>query len=74
MSLGIPVIGSLNGVSTGGWIEFAKLIEEAGARRAWSSTSTSCRPTLKMTGLDITKMHEEIVKRRRRAASTSHSR
>jgi len=26
----IPVIGSLNGVSTGGWIKYAKLIEEAG--------------------------------------------
>src|SRR5512138_1412652 len=27
----IPVIGSLNGVSTGGWVEYAKKIEEAGA-------------------------------------------
>lgn len=27
----IPIIGSLNGASTGGWIEYAKLIEEAGA-------------------------------------------
>jgi len=27
----IPVIGSLNGVSTGGWIRYAKQIEEAGA-------------------------------------------
>ncbi len=27
----IPIIGSLNGVSKGGWIEKAKLIEEAGA-------------------------------------------
>jgi dihydroorotate dehydrogenase (fumarate) len=27
----IPVIGSLNGVSTGGWIEYARLIEQAGA-------------------------------------------
>lgn len=27
----IPVIGSLNGVSTGGWIEHAKHIEQAGA-------------------------------------------
>jgi len=30
-ALGIPVIGSLNGVSTGGWISYAKKIEEAGA-------------------------------------------
>jgi dihydroorotate dehydrogenase (fumarate) len=27
----IPVIGSLNGVSTGGWLRYAKAIEEAGA-------------------------------------------
>jgi dihydroorotate dehydrogenase (fumarate) len=27
----IPIIGSLNGVSTGGWIEYAGMIEEAGA-------------------------------------------
>jgi dihydroorotate dehydrogenase (fumarate) len=30
-SLSIPIIGSLNGVSDGGWIRYAKLIEEAGA-------------------------------------------
>lgn len=29
--LQIPVIGSLNGVSPGGWIHYARLIEEAGA-------------------------------------------
>ena len=29
--LEIPVIGSLNGVSEGGWIRYAKLIQEAGA-------------------------------------------
>jgi len=28
---GIPIIGSLNGVSTGGWVGYAKKIEEAGA-------------------------------------------
>ena len=27
----IPIIGSLNGISTGGWIEYAKKIEAAGA-------------------------------------------
>ncbi len=30
-SVEIPIIGSLNGVSTGGWIEYARKIEEAGA-------------------------------------------
>lgn len=27
----VPIIGSLNGVSTGGWIEYARYIEDAGA-------------------------------------------
>jgi dihydroorotate dehydrogenase (fumarate) len=30
-TVSIPVIGSLNGVSTGGWVEYAKKIQEAGA-------------------------------------------
>jgi dihydroorotate dehydrogenase (fumarate) len=30
-AVNIPVMGSLNGVSTGGWIEYAKKIEDAGA-------------------------------------------
>jgi dihydroorotate dehydrogenase (fumarate) len=30
-AVGIPVIGSLNGVSSGGWVEYARRIEEAGA-------------------------------------------
>ncbi len=30
-SVDIPIIGSLNGVSSGGWIEYARHIEEAGA-------------------------------------------
>jgi dihydroorotate dehydrogenase (fumarate) len=30
-ALAIPIIGSLNGVSSGGWVKFARQIEEAGA-------------------------------------------
>jgi dihydroorotate dehydrogenase (fumarate) len=30
-ALSIPVIASLNGVTTGGWIRYARLMEEAGA-------------------------------------------
>jgi len=30
-SLDIPIIASLNGVSTGGWVKYAKNVEEAGA-------------------------------------------
>jgi dihydroorotate dehydrogenase (fumarate) len=29
--VGVPVIGSLNGTTSGGWLRYAKLIEEAGA-------------------------------------------
>ncbi|HER19658.1 MAG TPA: dihydroorotate dehydrogenase-like protein [Chromatiales bacterium] len=61
MSLDIPVIGSLNGVSTGGWVEFAKLIEEAGAD-ALELNIYFVPTNPEMTGLDITTMHEEIVR------------
>jgi dihydroorotate dehydrogenase (fumarate) len=30
-TVGVPVVASLNGVSVGGWIRYAKLIQEAGA-------------------------------------------
>src|SRR4030066_1162849 len=30
-AVNIPVMGSLNGVSTGGWIEYARKIQDAGA-------------------------------------------
>ena len=30
-AVAVPVIGSLNGVSTGGWVEYARKIEDAGA-------------------------------------------
>jgi len=30
-AVSIPVIGSLNGISTGGWVEYARRIEQAGA-------------------------------------------
>ena len=31
LAVDIPIIGSLNGITPGGWIEYARLIEEAGA-------------------------------------------
>jgi dihydroorotate dehydrogenase (fumarate) len=30
-AVGVPVLGSLNGVTTGGWIDYAKKIQDAGA-------------------------------------------
>ena len=34
-AVGVPVIGSLNGTTEGGWLRYARLIEQAG-RTAWS--------------------------------------
>ena len=42
-AVNIPVMGSLNGVSTGGWIEYARKIQDAGAMD-WSSTCITCPP------------------------------
>ena len=42
-AVSIPIIGSLNGVSTGGWIEYAQKIEQAGAD-ASNSISTTYPP------------------------------
>ena len=45
-SLSIPVIGSLNGSSPGGWAHYAKLMEEAGGTRS-NLTFISLPPTRK---------------------------
>jgi dihydroorotate dehydrogenase (fumarate) len=57
----IPIIGSLNGVSSGGWTEYAKKIEEAGADALelniyYVSTNAA------VTGSDVEQMHVEILK------------
>ena len=59
-AVGIPIIGSLNGVSTGGWIEYAKAIEEAGADALelniyYLPTSPS------VTSAQLDDMHVELV-------------
>jgi dihydroorotate dehydrogenase (fumarate) len=57
---GIPIIGSLNGVSTGGWIDYAKKIQEAGADAL--ELNIYYIPTdPKLTGADVVKMYFEIV-------------
>ena len=59
-SLGIPVIGSLNGVSTGGWVKFAKKIEEAGADAL--ELNVYYIPTdQKLTGADVEDRYLEIL-------------
>ncbi len=59
-AVGIPVLASLNGVSTGGWVRFAKLIEEAGADAL--ELNLYFLPTnLDMTGAQVESMYTELV-------------
>jgi len=59
-ALSIPVIGSLNGVSKGGWTNYARKIEEAGADAL--ELNLYFIPTeLDMTSSDIEDMQVELV-------------
>jgi dihydroorotate dehydrogenase (fumarate) len=61
-AVGIPVIGSLNGVGLGGWTKYAKLIEKAGADAL--ELNIFYIPTdSKETGLDIENRYIDIVKK-----------
>jgi len=60
-SLEIPIIGSLNGISPGGWTRYAKLIEEAGADALelnifYLPTDTS------LGGAEVEKMYLDVVR------------
>lgn len=59
-SVRIPVIGSLNGVSSGGWIRYARLIEQAGADALELNIYyLPTNPT--MTSTQVEMMHTELV-------------
>jgi dihydroorotate dehydrogenase (fumarate) len=60
-AVSIPVIGSLNGVSTGGWIEYAKKIEEAGAD-ALELNMFYIPADPQMTGADVERVYLELAK------------
>ena len=60
-AVGIPIIGSLNGVSTGGWIDYARRIEEAGADAL--ELNIYFIPTdLNMTGAEVEGMYLDVVR------------
>ena len=59
-TLSIPVIGSLNGVSTGGWIDYATRMQEAGAD-ALELNIYYMSTKIDMTGEDVEKMYVDIV-------------
>ena len=57
----IPIIGSLNGVSAGGWITYAKKIEEAGADAL--ELNTYYIPTdPELTGAQVEQMYLDLVR------------
>ena len=59
-SVRIPVIGSLNGVSSGGWVRYARLIEQAGADAL--ELNIYYLPTNpSMTSTQVEMMHTELV-------------
>jgi len=59
-SCDVPVIASLNGVSTGGWIRYAQLMEQAGADAL--ELNVYYLPTdLEMTGEKIEEMYSDLV-------------
>lgn len=57
----IPIIGSLNGVSTGGWIEYAQKIEQAGADAL--ELNIYYIPTdIQMTGSEVEQIYVDVVR------------
>jgi dihydroorotate dehydrogenase (fumarate) len=57
----IPIIGSLNGVSTGGWIEYAKAIEDAGAH-ALELNIYYIPTSVEMTSQQVEGMYTDLVR------------
>ncbi|HEC22156.1 MAG TPA: dihydroorotate dehydrogenase-like protein [Chloroflexi bacterium] len=57
----IPIIGSLNGVSTGGWIEYARRIQEAGADAL--ELNVYYIPTaIELTGAEVEQIYLDVVR------------
>jgi dihydroorotate dehydrogenase (fumarate) len=60
-AVSIPIIGSLNGVSTGGWVEYARKIQEAGADGL--ELNVYYVPTdLKMTSAAVEQLYLDILR------------
>jgi dihydroorotate dehydrogenase (fumarate) len=57
----VPIIGSLNGSSHGGWINFAKLIEEAGAD-ALELNIYHIPTNPDTTGLEVESMYLDVIR------------
>jgi dihydroorotate dehydrogenase (fumarate) len=64
----LPIIGSLNGISTGGWIDYASLIEEAGAD-ALELNVYYIPTSLYMTGSEVESIYSDILRDVKKAVS-----
>ena len=64
----VPIMGSLNGVSTGGWIDYAKRIEEAGAD-ALELNIYHIPTDPGLSGIEVVKMHVDVVTHVRKSVS-----
>jgi len=60
-AVSIPVIGSLNGVSTGGWIDYAKKIQDAGAD-ALELNMYYVAADPSQTSVDVEQMYLDLVR------------
>ena len=64
----IPIIGSLNGVSVGGWVDYARLIEDAGAHAL--ELNLYYIPTdPDLSGSEVEAMYLEVLREVRRTVS-----
>jgi len=59
-AVGVPVVGSLNGTTPGGWLEYAGLIEEAGAD-ALELNLYEVAGDLEQTGAEVERRALEVV-------------
>jgi dihydroorotate dehydrogenase (fumarate) len=60
-AVSVPVIGSLNGISSGGWVEYARKIEEAGAD-ALELNLYDLATDMALTSTELEDRHIEVVK------------
>jgi len=66
LSVSIPVIGSLNGVSAGGWVRYAREMEQAGAD-AIELNLYSIVSDPELTGGDVERAYVELVREVKRS-------
>lgn len=67
-AVSIPIIGSLNGVSIGGWTNYASLIEDAGAD-ALELNVYYVPTSLEMTGREVEDMYIDMLRQVKRSVT-----